>query len=204
MSERGKKLSKPRKRNIKKPFISVENKEKIEDRIIRDIWKLFEQKKKKKKERNHRKRKKQNVKINEDKIIRDIRRLFEQEDYFKPNRVNSFWNNNYTEYESNGDKNRDLSLDAYLNKIKTYLRTIIIGLQSSDTWKIQLKIAINFISSKHTEEERVMSDNRKFTCYNNANEVVNALFESLRSKYQDNLETSMRGNYFTFESVQLM
>ena len=90
MSERGKKLSKPRKRNIKKPFISVENKEKIEDRIIRDIWKLFEQKKKKKKERNHRKRKKQNENINKDKIIRDIRRLFEQEDYFKPKRVNSF------------------------------------------------------------------------------------------------------------------
>ena len=90
MSERGKKLSKPRKRNIKKPFISVENKEKIEDKIIRDIWKLFEQKKKKKKERNHRKRKKQNENINKDKIIRDIRRLFEQEDYFKPKRVNSF------------------------------------------------------------------------------------------------------------------
>ena len=66
---RGKKLSKPRKQNIKKLFISVENKEKIEDRIIRDIWKLSEQKKKKKKERNHRKRKKQNEKINKDKII---------------------------------------------------------------------------------------------------------------------------------------
>ena len=33
---------------------------------------------------------------------------------------------------------------------------IIIYLQSSDTWKIQLTIAINFISSKDTEEECVM------------------------------------------------
>ena len=33
---RGKKLSKPRKQNIKKPFISEENKEKIKDRIIRN------------------------------------------------------------------------------------------------------------------------------------------------------------------------
>ena len=37
----GKKLSKPRKQNIKKPFISKENK-KIKDRIIRDIQTLFE------------------------------------------------------------------------------------------------------------------------------------------------------------------
>ena len=30
----------------------------------------------------------------------------------------NFYNNNYIEYESNGDRNRNLSLDEYLNKIK--------------------------------------------------------------------------------------
>ena len=72
------------------------------------------------------------------------------------------------------------------------MRNIIIDLQSSDTWKIQLTIATNFISSKDTEEERVMyaiNDNIKFTSYNDANDVVNKLFESLLSRYQDNLET---------------
>ena len=39
---RGKKLSKPKKQNIKSPFISEEDKEKITDRIIRDIWTLFD------------------------------------------------------------------------------------------------------------------------------------------------------------------
>ena len=85
--------------------------------------------------------------------------LFEQEKeevYYEPERVNNFRNNNYIEYESNGDKNTKLSLDEYLNKIKSYLRNIIINLQISDSWKIQLAIAINFISSKNTEEERVM------------------------------------------------
>ena len=48
------------------------------------------------------------------------------------------------------------------------------------------------------------SDNIKFTPYNDANEVVNELFESLRSKYQDNLEISMRGSDFIFDSVQLI
>ena len=36
------------------------------------------------------------------------------------------------------------------------------------------------------------SENIKFTPCNDANEIVNELFESLRSKYQDSLETSMR------------
>ena len=83
----------------------------------------------------------------------------------------------------------------------------MIDIQNSDTWKIQQTIAINFISSKDAEEERVthsMSDNIKFSFYNDANEVVDELFESLHSKYQENLETSMRGSDFIFDSVQLM
>ena len=84
------------------------------------------------------------------------------------------------------------------------MKDIIIVLQSSDTRKIHLTIAINFISSKDTEEEREMyssSDNIKFSSYNDANEVVNELFESLLSRYEDNLETSMRGSDFIFDSV---
>ena len=67
------------------------------------------------------------------------------------------------------------------------MRNIIIDPQNSGTWKIQLTIAINFISSKDTKEKHVLhstSDNIKFTPYNDANEVVNELFESLCSKYQ--------------------
>ena len=63
--------------------------------------------------------------------MRDIRTLFKEEDYDKPERVNNFWNNNYIEYESNGDKNRNLPLEEFLNKIKPYLRNIIIDLQDS-------------------------------------------------------------------------
>ena len=72
-------------------------------------------------------------------MIRYTRTLFEQEEVnYVPKRVSSSWNNDYIEYESNGDKNSNLSLDEYLNKIEPYLRDLIIDLQSSDTWKIQL------------------------------------------------------------------
>ena len=63
------------------------------------------------------------------------------------------------------------------------------------------------LTSKDTEEEHVMhsaGDNIKFAHYNNANKVVNKFFESLCSKYQDNLEISMRQSNFIFDSVQPM
>ena len=113
-----------------------------------------------------------------DGIIRDVRILYEQEkeeDYYKLKIVNSFLNNNYIKYESNGGKNRNLSLDFYLNKTETYLRNIIINLQNSDTWKIRLTIALICISLKDTEEGHVMhlsSDNIKFTSYSEAHDVI--------------------------------
>ena len=143
-----------------------------------------------------------------DPIRNGVGEIFEQteEDYYKPKIVRNFWNNNYIEYESNGNRNRNLSL-VYLNRIKPYLRGIIIDLQNSDTWKIQLTIAINFISSKDAEEECVMysrSENMKFRSYNDANNTVDELFDSPRLRFQDNLETSMRRSDFIFYSVQLM
>ena len=78
--------------------------------------------------RRRRKRKTYKDRLINDKIVRDIRTIFEQEKYCKPKRVRNFWNNNYIEYESNGDKNSNLWLDEYLNKNKPYMNDIIIDL----------------------------------------------------------------------------
>ena len=99
--------------------MSEENKN-IKDRIIRDIRHFSKQNKKKKKESNQGKGEKQYKRLIKDKIIRDNRSLFEEEeDCYKPERVTTFWNNNYIDYESNGVKNSSLSLDKCVNKIKT-------------------------------------------------------------------------------------
>ena len=91
-------------------------------------------------------------------IIRDIRSLFEnEEEYYKPVRVGNLWSNNYIEYESNSDKYKTLSVEEYiLHNIRLYLKDIINNLKKSDTGKIQLTIAIDFISSKGNDEEHVM------------------------------------------------
>ena len=77
-------------------------------------------------------------------------------------------------------RNENLSVKEYLNKIKPYLKDIITNLQKSETWKIQLTIAINFNSSKDVDEKRVMhskSDNIEFMLHDNVNEVFNELFD---------------------------
>ena len=93
--------------------------------------------------------------------------------------------NQCIKYGSSGDRNKNLSGIEHLDKIKPYLNDIIINLRKSDTWKIQLTIAINFISSENVDELHVMhskSDNIELMLYDNAYEVVNELFESLLSR----------------------
>ena len=53
-------------------------------------------------------------------------------------------------------------MEEYLNKVRPYLKDIINDVTKSDSWKIQLTIAINVISSKNNDEERIIhlkSDN---------------------------------------------
>ena len=59
-------------------------------------------------------------------MICDIRNLFEleNEDSHKLIRVGNFYSNSYIGYESNGDKNKNLSIEEYLNKIKQYLKIL--------------------------------------------------------------------------------
>ena len=48
----------------------------------------------------------------------------EKENYYKSVRVSIFWSNNFMESRSNGDKNKTLSVEDYLNKIRPYLKDI--------------------------------------------------------------------------------
>ena len=53
-------------------------------------------------------------------MIRDMTTLFEEEDFYKPKKVGNSCNNNYIAYESNGNRNKNLSLKEYLNKTKPF------------------------------------------------------------------------------------
>ena len=56
----------------------------------------------------------------------------------------------------------NIKVKTYFNKIRWYLKDILNNLKNSDSWKTQLTVAINFISSKNNDEDSVMhskSDN---------------------------------------------
>ena len=109
------------------------------------------------------------------------------------------------EYESYRDRNKTLSVKEYLNKIRPSSKDIN-DLKKSETWKIQLTIAINFISSKNNDDECVIhsrSDNIEIMINDKADEVIE-VFHSLLSRYQIGLETSMKGSDFVFNCVHLL
>ena len=118
-----------------------------------------------------------------------MRNFFElgNEDYYKPTRVSNFGSNNYIEYESNGYIDTNLSIEEYFDKIKPCLIDIIIDLLKSDTLKIELKITMNFISSKDNDKEQTMNskrDNIEVMIYENLDEIIEELFDLLLSRYQ--------------------
>ena len=95
------------------------------------------------------------------------------EHYYKPIIAKSAFDVSYIQYESKGDKGKNLSIKKYLSIIKPYLIDTInehkthslvrhhSGNKSwleeiSSLWKIQLTMAINFISSKDSDETRTM------------------------------------------------
>ena len=51
---------------------------------------------------------------------------------------------------------KTVSVEEYLNKIRPYLKDIKNILKKSDTWKIQLTIVIDFISSIDNYEKHVI------------------------------------------------
>ena len=121
-----------------------------------------------------------------------------KKNYYKPVKTKGAFNNNYVEYESRGDKNKDLSLEDYLDTIRPFLRDIINVHKGHGQWRIQLTMQINFIPSLDTREICTMhskSDNV---------EIMMGI-ESFLRRYQEGLEAKMREwSNFVFESVILL
>ena len=88
--------------------------------------------------------------------------------------------------------------------ISTYLSNIINNHKTQGKWKIQLTIAISYISSKYSDDTRIMrykSDNIEIMMGSETGETIEELFESLLQEYQGGLEESMKGSEYIFDSV---
>ena len=113
----------------------------------------------------------------------------------------------YIQYESIVDKDKNLSIKEYLDIIKPYLSDIINDHKTQGEWKIQLTMAINFFSSKDTEETRTMntkSGNVEIKMGSERDEVIEELFKSLLQRYQEGLEESIKGSEFIFDCIDIL
>ena len=156
--------------------------------------------------------------------VRDLFDLSIDEDYYKPIMTKSVFDGSYVQYESKGDKGKNLSIKKYLNMIKPYFSNIINdhktrGLvryhsgnkswleETSSKCKIQLTMTINFISSEYFDETRTMhtkSNNLEIMIGSETDEIMEDIFESFLQKYQEGLEKSMRRSEFVYDSVDIL
>ena len=120
-----------------------------------------------------------NCNIEEYRRITDIKNLYDyiDQNYYKPIKINNAFNDDYMEYESNGDK-------QYCNVIRQYLSNIINN--HKDEWKIQLTMKISFIPSIDPEDSKKTThimpakrDNMEITISNDTDEIIKELLNHL-------------------------
>ena len=149
------------------------------------------------------------IKTYQHNITHDIDYLFNgitKEDYYKPIEIKSTFNGNYIEYESKGDNDDNLSLEEYLNTITPYLRDMIDNHKAHSEWKIQLIMRIIFVSSLDNNESHIMhtkSNNIEIMNGIETTDAINELFNSSLTRYQEGLETKMKGSGYIFDKVNL-
>ena len=138
------------------------------------------------------------------------------------NQLGAF-NKNYIGHESRGDKDKNLSLEEYLDIIRPYLKDIInnhkgpIKLKDPadkiieddlfGEWKMQLTMRISFVSFLDFGEIRIMnskSENVEITMGNETDDIIKELFWIFFQTYQEGLEKKLEKSHFIFESVDLL
>ena len=148
--------------------------------------------------------------------IGDIENLFDNvndndDDYYKPILVESSFNNNCKYYESRGDNDKKLSVKQYLYKITPYLSDLIndhkTNKNSSNEWRIQINMHVNFVSSNDTGETStifVWSDSEEIRLGNETDDIVKGLLNSFLNNYQKEEILLRNGRDFEYESIDLL
>ena len=101
--------------------------------------------------------------------IRNIENVFDEinEDYYKPVKTKSAFIDNYIEYESRGDKDKNLSPQEYLYMIRPYLKDMI------NNHKAPIFIEKLFESSLQKDQEKLEEKNeRQQVCFQYATTAV--------------------------------
>ena len=125
--------------------------------------------------------------------------------------VKSSFNESYKYYISRGDKDKKLSIEQYIDMVRPYLSDLINKNKaietSSNEWKIQIDMHINFVPLNATGEIRtvfVRSDNEEIRLGNETDDTVKQIIISFLNNYQTEELILRNGSNFAFESVGLL
>ena len=125
--------------------------------------------------------------------LNELNQIASTENY-KPVKTKSILNDNYIEYESKRDKDKNLSPKEYFDAIKPYSSSIINNHKSQfGEWKIQLTMKINFISPEETCTMHTKSDKIKVMMGSETNDNI-----------EQRLKKSMIGSEFIRDSADLL
>ena len=143
----------------------------------------------------------------QDNITYGLDYLFNEEDYYKPTEVTSAFDGNYVLYESRGDEDAKLALYEYFDKIKPHLKDMIDDYKSKGQWKIQITmrtIFISFIDRNKTQVMHTKRDNVEIMNGTDTSDAINKLINSFMKRYQEGLETKMKGSSYIFEHIDIL
>ena len=121
--------------------------------------------------------------------------------------VKSAFDGNYVLYESRRDKDAKLALYEYFDKIKPHLKDMRYYYKSKGEWKIQITmraIFIYLIDRNKTQVVHTKSDNVEIMNGADTSDAIDKLISSFMKRYQEGLETKMKGSSYIFERIDLL
>ena len=136
--------------------------------------------------------------------LKDLEYTFgDLDDYYKPVLAKESFNGSYQMYTFRGDKDRDMNISMYLDKVKPYLIALIDEKKLSDQ-KIQLDIAINLRHITKNDRITFYVKSKNIVCLpsDNSEDILEHLINSLLKYYEDKLLICRAGSSYVYESVE--
>ena len=136
--------------------------------------------------------------------LKDLEYTFgDLDDYYMSILSKGFSGDNYQVYTCRGDKNKDMYITNYLEKVKPYLIALIDKKKISNQ-KIQLDIAVNLIHLSKSDRITFYVKSKNIECYpfDNSEDILNQLFDSLLKYFNDKLLICRTDSSYVFESVE--
>ena len=125
--------------------------------------------------------------------------------YYEPELIANTFDKHYESYRINGDRDKELSLNAYLNAVRQNVVELITKKNIGER-KVQLIISVRFINYLNNEngEKYGYSHNIVNRTTDDSDTITTHLYNPLIHKSQETLETKMESSSFVFYYVNFL